>query len=256
MNSLTWPAPENFHGTAAQLCGTVSLRVSPEDGMYAGNDTHYLTCGASALNAISAALVLTHIQPQSVLDFGSGAGRVTRWLRAAYPEATIDVTDIRKGDLEFCASEFAARAWLSGTSIDLLEAPSSYDVIWVGSVITHLSGELTVQLIRKLFSWLRPNGVLVLSFHGRFARIRGPQFHYYGLENTWAKVERDYLAGGFGYADYPSQSGYGISLTQLSWAANLVDCADDARLVLLSERAWDNHHDILALQRKSITQAV
>ena len=29
----------------------VNLHLSPDDGMYGGDDRHYLSCGASALNA-------------------------------------------------------------------------------------------------------------------------------------------------------------------------------------------------------------
>jgi hypothetical protein len=63
----------------------VRLDLQEGDAMYAGNDRHYLFCGASALNVILSALRLAELtDPAAVLDFGSGAGRVTRWLRATF----------------------------------------------------------------------------------------------------------------------------------------------------------------------------
>ena len=106
-----------------EVCGLVSLNIASTDGIFHGNGTYYLTCGASALNAIRACITLANITPKSFLDFGSGAGRVTRWLRAAYPTSCIIVTDIREADLEFCSTEFNALTWVTKIDIDLLEAP-------------------------------------------------------------------------------------------------------------------------------------
>lgn len=246
--------PSQISGRAAKIYDSVSLNLCPGDGMFHGNSAHYLTCGASALNVISAAVALAEIEPRTFLDFGSGAGRVTRWLRAAYPQAEIDATDIRAQDLDFCAQEFGAKTWLCGIDIDQVAAPSLYDVIWVGSVVTHLPMVVSERLVRKLFSWLRPDGILVASTHGRFVHFRSPEFDYYGIGDGWAEVERQYLADpiGYGYADYPGQKDYGISLIRLAWLSHLMERLQNARLILLSERAWDNHHDVLSLQNRPI----
>jgi SAM-dependent methyltransferase len=229
---------------------SVSHRIADEDGMYHGNAAHYLACGASAMNAISVAIALAHKQPTSFLDFGSGAGRVTRWLRAAYPDAHISATDLRPSDLDFCASEFDALTWVTDIDVDAMQAPATYDVIWVGSVLTHLSEKQSRRLVAKLISWLNPEGIVVLSLHGRFAYSRGPSFNNYGVDDHWPEIEKGYLAKNlWGYADYPNQIGYGISLTRLSWSARLGEEMQDTRLLLLSEIAWDGHHDILALQK-------
>src|SRR6516225_2011415 len=101
----------------------VSLDLHDGDAMYAGNDRHYLSCGASALNVILSALSLAgQPDPAAILDFGSGAGRVTRWLRAAFPLAVLDTCDLREQDLRFCRDTFQARTWVSGNSIGDLNA--------------------------------------------------------------------------------------------------------------------------------------
>ena len=59
------------------------------------HDRHYLSVGFSAVNIIVKAL-LTNLRrpPRSVLDFPCGSGRVTRHLRAMFPEAKIGACDL------------------------------------------------------------------------------------------------------------------------------------------------------------------
>lgn len=231
------------------LVNRVNLRLSPSDAMYKGNDRHYLSCGASAINAILSSLYIADTSsPSTVLDFGSGAGRVTRWLRAAFPSSKIEVCDIRGQDLEFCAEVFGAKTWASETNIDALSAPQSYDLVWAGSVITHLDAQKTQKLISKIVSWLNPGGLFVFSTHGRYAASKLRSGHYgvskVGTETICSEYEDKF----FGYADYPRQSGYGISITGMRWIQQFIESRNDCRLVLLSERAWDGHHDVVALQ--------
>jgi SAM-dependent methyltransferase len=232
---------------------TASLNsdISPEDGMYHGNRHHYFSCGASALLCIVHALGLSGISsPVQVLDFGCGAGRVTRWLRAAYPDAIIHACDIRERDLEFVKRSCNAATWVSGTDVAALKPMSSYDVIWVGSVFTHLSADVSTSLFDKLMKWLNPGGVLVFSVHGRFVLHRASTGdNIYGLGERWAALVKDYAKTGFGYADYPLQQGYGISLSKSTWWIDLIESRPGMRLTCLSERAWDSHHDVIAVQK-------
>jgi SAM-dependent methyltransferase len=233
---------------------TASLNtdIFPDDGMYVGdNRHHYFSCGASALTCILHNLGVSEIEkPQSILDFGCGAGRVTRWLRASFPEAIIHACDIREQDVKFVRQQFRATTWVSGIDIDALEPLSSYDVIWVGSVFTHLSAEVSTKLFDKLRKWLTPKGVLIFSVHGRVVLHRGNtgEFNYYGLGEQWGKLTDGYEKTGYGYADYPSQDGYGISVSKSTWWINLIEQRTGIRLVSLGERAWDQHHDVLAVQ--------
>jgi len=240
----------HFPVATRRFASSLNLSLSSDDAMYNGNDRHYLSCGASALNAILAALNITGGEsPTRVLDFGAGAGRVTRWFRAAFPDAALDACDIRAADMEFCASAFDAETWVSGTDIDSLKAPNFYDLIWLGSVATHLAADKTIDLLDKMLSWTTSHGLVVMSLHGRFAlqRQRSGEFTYIH-DAAWEEIERGYSASGYGYADYEGQSGYGISVSKLSWITEVIKARPNARLVLLAETAWDSHHDVVAIQ--------
>jgi hypothetical protein len=198
---------------------------------------------------MSALQLVDAFDPVTILDFGAGAGRVTRWLRAAFPSAAIDACDLREQDMEFCGKQFNARTWISGEGIDSLRAPGTYDVIWLGSVATHLSSGKTISMLEKMLSWANAGGLVVMSFHGRLAlrRQNTGEFRYIH-DAGWEVIKAAQSKTGYGYSDYEGQSGYGISVTKLSWTAGLIEGRSDARLVTLSEAAWDGHHDILAVQ--------
>jgi SAM-dependent methyltransferase len=229
----------------------VDKTLSPDDGMFQGNIEHYLSCGESALRVILAAISLAGVEtPKQILDFGAGAGRVTRWLKVAFPDSKIHACDIRDQDMMFLRSSFGVEAWTVGTNLDLITIPGQYDLIWVGSVITHLPEPKTQQLIKKLFAACAPSGILAVSFHGRtcIARQDTEGFKYIH-DGGWNKIKSDYGKRGYGYADYEAQSGYGISVLSTAWMATLVETIPTSKLILLSEQAWDGHHDVVVIQK-------
>lgn len=241
----------NLSEIVKSCIASLSTDIFLSDAMYAGNRHHYFSCGASALTCILHALGVAGLKkPNKLLDFGCGAGRVTRWLRAAYPEADLHACDIRAQDLAFVRKSFCAITWVSGVDIDALEPLGSYDVIWVGSVFTHLSAEVSTKLFDKLMKWLTLGGVLIFSVHGRFVLHRATAGdNIYGLGENWAKLIEKYENTGYGYANYPLQDGYGISLSRSVWWISLIENRSDMRLACLSERAWDGHHDVIAVQK-------
>jgi SAM-dependent methyltransferase len=228
----------------------ISRALSPIDAMYEGNPDHYFGAGKSALTNIKHAVSIANINPQRILDFGCGAGRVTRWIAAEFPQAKIEGCDIRPEDIEFVGATFEVQTWRSEIEIEKLNPPSTYDLIWVGSVFTHLSDDVSAKLFEKMVSWLNPRGVMVLSSHGRYAAGSGHERGFYGIKEQWGLVRREFENSRFGYADYPETPGYGISLAPLAWWANLIASRSNVRLILMTEQAWDDHHDVIAVQRR------
>jgi hypothetical protein len=98
--------------------------------------------------------------------------------------------------------------------------------------------------------WVNPKGALIFSVHGRFVLHRASMGdNIYGLGDRWNAVVEGYKNSGYGYADYPAQSGYGISLSTSNWWIHQIEQREATRLVCLSERAWDHHHDVIAVQK-------
>jgi SAM-dependent methyltransferase len=224
--------------------------LATEPGHSEPNYGHYFSVGASALNTLLATISVAQTIPKTILDFGCGGGSVTRWLRAAFPTADLSACDLDEKNLAFVREHFNAYTWSSATDIASLQAPTLFDLIWLGSVVTHLDERTSIMLLRKLFSWLTPKGLLVVSLHGRTARRRGDTGVVRYLQpEGWQQVRAGCDATGYGYADYAGQHGYGISVVSPHWAIERASQIENARIVLFGEALWDNHHDVLALQR-------
>jgi SAM-dependent methyltransferase len=248
---LEVPADLPLPPVARAILADVDLGLHREDPMYQGNPEHYLSVGASAYNVIAAGLQLAGKRDiAKILDFGAGAGRVTRWLHAGFPSAAITVADLSEEHLAWLEARFGAKQWVCRSDVARLQAADSYDLVWVGSVLTHLSAQKATLLLQKLLQWTNPSGLVIATTHGRRAvALQDSGRLKYIDDRLWAMIREDYEAMGYGYADYGGQNGYGVSLTGLSWTARLLQSMAGVRLIALSEAVWDDHHDVIAIQK-------
>lgn len=232
----------------------LNLTVSKADTMLGEDDSHYLSVGQSALAAVERAL--NGVEPRNILDLPCGFGRVTRALRARFPRAAITVSDLDRPGVDFSAREFNARAAYSVRDFRDLDLGEAYDLIWVGSLMTHLPAAQTQHLLSALRRHLSPGGTALVTLQGPsvipFLRETG-----YGLPPGGAEaVIEGYERTGFGYCDYQggkdlygvslTNDNYGISLTGESWmSATLEECG--LQLQTYEVQAWDDHHDIAVM---------
>lgn len=220
--------------------------VADGDTMHEGSDAHYLAVGLSALRCISDALAGR--RPRRILDLPSGYGRVTRLLRAQYPDAAITVCDLDRPGVDFAAAQFNARPAYSVEDFSRLDLGESYDLVWVGSLITHLNERQTRAFLAAMARHTRPGATLVASAHG--PSIAGRLHDWgYGLEpDAVAGLLDDYGDAGYGHRGYGGGDGYGISITDDLWWRQAT-AAGPFRLVAHRPQAWDGHQDIVALRR-------
>jgi methylase of polypeptide subunit release factors len=118
-------------------------KVGKVDGMYNGNGQAYLRVGRSALDCINLTLRAASrkkTEIDSVLDFACGFGRVTRWLAAAFPNATLAAMEVNPKAVDFVADTFPAKTY--AVDSEWHSVPNDqYDLIWCGSLFTHISRE-------------------------------------------------------------------------------------------------------------------
>jgi SAM-dependent methyltransferase len=218
----------------------------PSDAL-AHHQAHYFRVGLSAFRGIRLAqLAAGAAEPAAVLDYGCGYGRVMRVLRAAYPGADIVGADVDVGGVAYCARAFQARPLVVPRDARTVRLDECFDLVWVGSVLTHLPERSWEDHLRVVANVLHPGGILVFTTHGRHVADRLAEDDFYGLRpDARDQALRDFRAGGFGYADYPGSAGYGISLADPSWVANRIMSAGKLRLISYVERGWDDHQDIV-----------
>ena len=221
--------------------------LDDRDEMYDGRSDHYQGVGLSALRQIERAL-LGRPEPRRILDFPCGHGRVTRFLRARYPHAHITVSDLDRTGVEFAARTFGAQGVPSQHDFSKLDLGESFDLIWVGSLITHLSERQTRQVFDLAARHLSAQGTLVVTSHGSFVAKRMLSYTYGLTEDAARGLLADRQMHGYAFRAYPGGTSYGISLASRAW---FHDVFADGPLFLVRywERAWDDHQDVLALRR-------
>lgn len=221
--------------------------ISPDDTMFAGDAQHYLNVGVSALHLVEAALHDAPA-PRTILDLPCGFGRVTRFLRARYPRAAITVCDLDRRGVEFAMTRFDAREAYSTRNFRDLQLGASFDLIWVGSLLTHLPEHQTRQFLDFAARHMAPESRLVVTSHGEHVATQ-LRSSTYGLSEAAARgLVAQYLAEGYGYRGYDGGPDYGISLAARAWYETLLD-GSALRLLAYYERGWDRHQDVLVLRR-------
>jgi SAM-dependent methyltransferase len=224
------------------------LRIAPGDGMlHEGQGKEYLKLGRGAVDLI--VTILRHRgvsigNVKSVLDFAAGFGRVTRWLAAAFPKAQLVVADTDKRAMSASRELFGVKA----VDLERVAPPAilgSFDVIWVGSLFTHLPETVARETLIFLRSQLAPGGTLVFTTHGDYVaqRIRAREKIYNLDEDGCRSLLDSYETTGFGFAAYPGRSGYGIAVSGPGSVLSLCDKAGLTPLHFIA-RGWGGHQDV------------
>jgi SAM-dependent methyltransferase len=232
----------------------VEPTIDPADEMLVPRDPEqYFWVGRSGLEGIERALAdsgTSGADVHRILDVPCGHGRVLRLLRARWPQAEIVACDLNRPAVDFCAATFGARGVYSANPISGVDAPGDQDLVWVGSLLTHLDADRWPELLHWLRDRLRPGGILVVTTHGAEGARRMAAGDTYGLSpEAHAALLADHAATGFGYAAYPWDPEYGVSLSSADWVRGAVAAVDGLELVSLREAAWADHHAVVALRR-------
>ena len=146
--------------------------ISPRDHMYNSYDPPdrdgYLSHGRAALDCIRVSLLASQKESaQSILDLPSGHGRVLRFLKAEYPHARLFACDIDHEAVDFCAQAFGATPVYGREHPAEIELEDQLDLIWCGSLFTHLDQSLWGEFLDLFESALVVGGILVFTTCGR-----------------------------------------------------------------------------------------
>lgn len=225
--------------------------VNPADTMYDGlGALSYFSVGADALSLIRQSLLLAGTgQPRAILDLPCGYGRVLRWLRAEWPSARLVASDLDRAAVDWCARTFGAEGVYSSERISEVDLRGPFDVVWVGSLLTHLDRDRWVPVLAALASAVRPGGCLVFTTHGQEHRERLVRRAYAMDDSARAALLDGWDGDGFGYADYPDQPGYGISLSAPAWVTATAGAVPGLEHLATWIAGWNHHQDVFAYRR-------
>jgi SAM-dependent methyltransferase len=244
----------------------VSRILDARDKEFTGGDeswrlAHYFGVGADALWLIVRALHATlRDPPRTILDFPSGSGRVTRHLRAFFPAARVVACDLYDYHVAFCRDVLGAVGVMSCENFDELDFGERFDVIFCGSLLTHLPEHLARSALRLLARSLSERGIAIATLHGRHSDVIQARKWKYLSDELYAVAAATVPQTGFGYVAYDhdfkkrfdQQSDYGVALVWPRWMAAALEQDTATRLLGYEERAWDDHQDVVVFGRPGI----
>ena len=228
----------------------LSTEVSENDTMFDPENPYaYFTVTKSAVEIINNAKKLLSTEINYILDMPSGHGRICRALRWLFPGKTIVACDIDRDGVNFCSENFNAVKVYSSTNFNEINFPCKFDLIWCGSLITHLNSKNGFDLLKLLVNSLSNHGLLVLTTHGeRFIQNINNGMNY-GLstEQLSALIDQ-YNCEGYGYCNCANSDDYGMSLTDKNW---FEDCAQKIGYKILDyqEASWSDHQDVVLIKK-------
>jgi SAM-dependent methyltransferase len=124
----------------------------------------FLRSGRAGYDAIAAHVPLP--ETQSVLDFGCGCGRVTRYFRDHHGD--VAGSDVNRDAVSWCRANLPfGRFEANGLAPPLAFDDASFDLVYALSVFTHLTSDLQLAWRDELHRILRPGGRLLVTTHGR-----------------------------------------------------------------------------------------
>ncbi len=219
----------------------------------ADGGVHYLNVGLSAMKCILPSMESIGSNcPISILDFPCGYGRVMRFLKAAFPHAQIEGADLDKKAYRFCSRILGAKTMPSSQDFDRLELNNNYDLIWCGSLITHLDKDRIASLLRLFYRHLNRGGSCVFTSHGVRVEdlLSKGEINYSLTPDLVEKVIQGYHGTGAGFSEYnQSRDGYGISLTSDEVIRELAGKAGAWTCTYFKPAGWDHHQDVYSFRK-------
>ena len=230
------------------------IPIPRDDGMFDADRSRYLGVGREAATLVAHAVGDAPVR--GILDYPSGHGRVARYLTALWPDAELSVADLDAAGVAFCQDALGAVARVASTDFDALDYGTTFDVIWAGSLATHLPPSGVRAFLRFVTRHLTAGGVAVVTSHGdlaagrmKYATARGKAV-YGNKPGRNRACLNDYFRRGYGFVPYQDQDAYGTSLIdERTWSGLAREAALD--VTSFRPRAWDEHQDVLSLRHAS-----
>jgi SAM-dependent methyltransferase len=215
--------------------------IHPNDDMVTDGLEHYFDLGERVVDLITMAMKIAgKKQLYSVLDLPCGYGRVLRHLRARHPGARIVAAELNQEATDFCARTFGAEAVCCDPDPSAISLTGPFDLIWCGSLLTHLSEEDSLAFLRLFDSILDTHGLLLFTLHGRAMHVE------LAKKSANELMLRDLAERG--YAFRAGRGRYGGSFSTPEWAVRAVRSFPSWRIVMLSEGSWERQ-DVITVQK-------
>jgi trans-aconitate methyltransferase len=225
--------------------------------MFDGDLQSYFLVGLSGLRAVENVLKQwPSLTVKTILDLPCGCGRVGRFLTARFPESQITACDLMTEGVDFCAKQLGMIPAYSQPNLEEIAFGQKYDLIWCGSLVTHLKSTDILGLLRLFERHLADNGVVIFTTHGDFVAELVNAGHHSNVASEAAKkaVELYWLNG---VAFVPSlgtkeADQYGFSITSPTWVRSQCESSRSWKEIFFQGQGWNNHQDVFGYAKISV----
>jgi SAM-dependent methyltransferase len=208
----------------------------------------YVWAGLAALRSIEQALRAGGgSDPRTILDLPSGYGRVLRFLRVAYADAEIVACDLNAEGVRFCAQQFGVEPINSRRDVDRVSFAQSFDLIWCGSLLTHLNESDSGALIGLFRRSLTSSGVALVTTHGAHRAPEPDGVWEAGVEPDAVRRLRESVdETGFGWEPYGGTGRYGATVISRDWLRVRAQ-EHGLRETWFEQDGWGGYQNVCAL---------
>ena len=179
----------------------------------------------------------------NLLDFGAGYGRVSRFFPRYFGEkVSYYASEIKEEAMRFHEEQLGYRGIVHGPHADSFKSDRKFDLIFVGSVFTHLPQRMTEEWLSKLADHLSESGFLIFTTHNirTYNISQTKDFHFDpGSEDSSFDAVEDSLE---------NQSEYGTSYVSDELIRKWMD--DRGLGFEIQPRAFGGTQDLIISQRK------
>jgi len=227
--------------------------ISPDDEMYIFTRNHvdqketalylYFKSGREALQCIEQIVRFSEKSfrgVRSFLDFACGYGKSTRFLIQEIEPGKVWVSDIYKGAVDFQKKIFGVNGFYSETEPSKLEFPRKFEVIYTGSLFSHLPANRFEEWLSTLSNILEDDGIFILSTHGETLCPPGFQVDPSGF--TFLK---------FSESRSLSTEEYGCTFVTRAWVERLGEKLGIMNIYFLEKELWGSQ-DIYVVTKRDM----
>lgn len=144
----------------------------PPEALWRGlgaNLNEYLDVGKEHAENMRQALTQHGFEmPDTILDFGCGAGRMIRWLKPEAERGTVWGCDVLAEDIQWLQRNLRPPfRFFTSTTLPTLPFPDGYfGLVYAGSVFTHIA-DLAQAWLLEVRRIIKPGGIAYLTIHDR-----------------------------------------------------------------------------------------
>jgi SAM-dependent methyltransferase len=229
-----------------------SLKVPPAELRYnvVGPCTieQFLHGGEQTVNDIEAALQSINKslnQFRELLDFGCGCGRLVLALQGRrFADLAVTACDVDERAIRWCQQSIEKIKCVVNNALPPSPFENeSFDLVWCGSVFTHLDENRQDLWLAELRRILKPNGILLASVHG--PHLWEPRLPSW----TIGKLRTNGLV----FAKTGADAGIHPSWYQVAWHTEKYireHWASIFEIRAYRPRGFNDHQDIVVAQRR------